>query len=124
MSLPPPLRTLFVEDHDDVRELVGLMLEDEGLQVEACASAEAALTCFQQGAFDLLVTDISLPGQSGVDLARQLLAIKPDLWVLFLSGYPTGPALRALGPGVRSLLKPFEIDDLSRVLREMRGAMN
>lgn len=116
------MRALFVEDNPDVRELVGLMLEDVGLAVTACASAEEAESGFDPAQIDLLFTDISLPGRSGVELARSLMARSPTLWVVFSSGYASSNSLTALGPRVRTLLKPFEFDDLQRVVDEIRAA--
>lgn len=116
------MRALFVEDNPDVRELVGLMLEDVGLDVVACASAEEAESGFDAGSIDLLFTDISLPGRSGVDLARGLMARAPELWVVFSSGYASSNSLTALGPRVRTLLKPFEFEDLQKVVDEIRGS--
>lgn len=115
------MRVLFVEDNADVRELVGLMLEDVGLDVVACASAEEAEVHFERQPFDLLFTDISLPGRSGVDLARSLLPRAPALWVVFSSGFATSKALTTLGPRVRILLKPFEFEDLERLIDEING---
>lgn len=114
------MRALFVEDNADVRELIVMLLEDEGLEVVACEHAEAALEAFAAEPFDLLLTDISLPGMSGVDLARKLMAERPSLWVVFTSGLPLGPALRELGPRVRALLKPFEPEDLHAAIEDLR----
>ena len=69
------------------------------------------------------MTDISLPGMSGVDLARQVLADRPDTRIIFSSGYDMGAELRALGPNVRMLLKPFEPEELTRLVDEVRRAL-
>lgn len=115
------MRVLFVEDNDDVRELTLEMLLDEGLDVVACASAEAAEQAFGEREFDVVVTDVGLPGMKGTELARRLLAIRPDLWVVFLSGYPMEGAM-AWGPRIRAVLKPFEGDQLKVMLDEFRLA--
>ena len=52
----PALRVLYVEDHPQVRELIALLLEEEGLAVVACASPDAALAAFADGVFDGLIT--------------------------------------------------------------------
>ena len=116
------MRVLFVEDNDDVRELTGEVLDDEGVDFVACASAEQAELAFAAGGFDLLLTDVSLPRMSGTDLARRLLAQRPDLWVVFLSGYALGK-LDGWAPRVRAMLKPFESEQLQALLDEVRASL-
>ena len=117
----PRLRALFVEDHADLREQIGWMLEEEGLDLVTCANGEDAEVEFGKGGFDLVLTDISLPKMSGVDLARRVLARSPQTWVIFSTGYEMGNRLSHLGPHVRMLLKPFEFDELHRVINEVRA---
>lgn len=115
------MRVLFVEDNPDVREMIRWLLEEEGLQVVACDSGEAAEAEFAKGGFDLVFTDVSLPGMSGTELAKRLLARQPGLWLIFASGYPMDFKLASWGPNVRALLKPFESEDLHRVVEEVRA---
>ena len=115
------LRALFVEDNADLREQIGWMLEEEGLDFVACANGEDAEVEFGKGGFDVVVTDVSLPKMSGVELARRLLAQWPKTWVVFSTGYPMGDRLAALGSNVRALLKPFEAEDLHRLMNEVRA---
>ena len=117
----PRLRALFVEDHADLREQIGWMLEEEGLDLVTCANGEDAEAEFCKGGFDLVLTDISLPKMSGVDLARRVLARSPEAWVIFSTGYVMGDRLSHLGPNVRMLLKPFEFDELHRLMNEVRA---
>ena len=76
------LSILYVEDNKELRETLSDMLEGPGRSVVAVATGEAALAAWQLGASDLLVTDISLPGMSGTDLARIVLAKNPAQWVV------------------------------------------
>ncbi|MEO8806970.1 MAG: response regulator, partial [Burkholderiaceae bacterium] len=115
------LRALFVEDHADLREQIGWQLEEAGLELAACASAEDALLELANGTFDLIITDVSLPQMSGVELAKRVLAHAPLTWIVFCTGYVLGDRLSDLGPNVRALLKPFEMDELQRVLSEIRA---
>ena len=117
------MRVLFVEDNADVRELVALLLEEEGLDVVSCASAESAEAAFADGGFDVLVTDVSLPTLSGPELARRLRAVDPALWVVFSSGYDMSPGLAAWGPRVGVLRKPFETDELHRLMEQIRNTV-
>ena len=85
--------------------------------------SRAALALDTQEPFDVLVTDVSLPGMSGTDLARHVLAKDPERWVVLCSGYHFGAALASLGPHVRALVKPFELEDLDALLAEISTAL-
>jgi len=117
MPDPTPLRLLFVEDDDYLRDTMAVLLEDDGREVVTCASAEAALVQWRDGAFDVVVTDVTLGALSGIDLARRVLADDPLARVVLTSGYALDPALLALGPNVRTLPKPFEVSAFEAVLR-------
>lgn len=82
-------KLLLVEDDDQVRGLALRVLKLSGYQVQAADSAESALRLFDEyeGRFDLLVTDVVMPGMDGASLALQLKKKKPELHVLFVSGY-------------------------------------
>lgn len=118
-----PLRILYVEDNDDLRENIGMLLEADDREITSCASGEAALAAFEAGSFDVLVTDVSLPGLSGTDLARKILAKHPRQWIVMCSGYAFGQALNTLGPNVRSLSKPFMLEDMDKLLAEVSASV-
>ena len=121
-----PIRVLYVEDNEDLRETIGMLLESAGREVVTAASGEAALSLLEHGAFDVLVTDVSLPGISGTELARRVLAADPQRWIVLCSGYEFRHGLETLGANVRSLPKPFELDELealmSQIIAAIRGA--
>jgi len=118
------LRALFVEDNLDLQEQIGWMLEQEGIDLVTCASGESAELEFRKGGFDVIVTDVSLPHMNGVELAKRALALEPQTWILFSTGYPFVDSLEELGPHVRALLKPFDAADLHRVMDEVRSNRN
>ena len=118
-----PIRILYVEDNDDLREAIGMLLEADGRQVVTAANGEAALTLLGQSMFDVLVTDVSLPGISGTELARRVLATDPRRWVVLCSGYEFRHGLEKLGSNVRSLPKPFELDELETLMDEITAAI-
>lgn len=118
------LRALFVEDNEDLREQTAWMLEEEGLEIRAFATAEDALACYAPGEVDVVITDVSLPGMSGIDLARAVLRRSPEAWVVFSSGYPMGNRLADFGPHVRALLKPFDFADIHRLVDEIRADLH
>jgi two-component system, cell cycle response regulator CpdR len=112
----------YTEDNADLRETIGALMESDGREVVLCASGEEALAACTARHFDLVVTDVSLPGISGTDLARSLLERQPDRWIALCSGFDFGHEVRVLGPNVRSLSKPFEIDDLEALIDEVRAS--
>jgi CheY-like chemotaxis protein len=122
MSLSP-LRILYVEDNEDLRSTIGMLLEGDDREVVTCPDAAQALGVLAERAFDVVVTDVSLPGLTGTELARRLLAVKPDHWVVLCSGYEFRHGLSELGPNVRSLSKPFELEDLESLLQEIAAAV-
>ena len=72
---------------------------------------------------DVLVTDISLPKMSGIGRARRVLELFPGTWLILSSGYALGSGLEKLGPHVRSLPKPFELDAKDALLSEIRSQL-
>lgn len=118
-----PTSILYVEDNDDLRESVAMILESPEREIAVCATGEEALTALAQRNWDILMTDVGLPGIAGTDLARRLTDANPDQWVILCSGYDMGPQLKALGPNVRALTKPFELQALEGLLDSIVDAL-
>lgn len=115
------MRIVYIEDNDELRETIGSLMEAPGRSVTCCANAEEALQLDAQAPFDLVVTDVSLPGQSGTELAQALLKQSPQRWIVLCSGYDLGHYPAQWGPHVRSLLKPFEIEELETLLGQIEA---
>jgi PAS domain S-box-containing protein len=114
---------LLVEDEESVRKLAAHCLRNQGYTVlEAQNGAEALALCREHAApIHLLVTDVVMPGMGGRDLADQLATLRPDVRVLFVSGY-TGNAIvhhGILDPGTFLLSKPFRPVELAQKVREV-----
>ncbi|MBM2618821.1 response regulator [Actinoplanes sp. LDG1-06] len=109
-------KVLVVEDEDGVRDIVGRILRRAGYEVVTAADpAEALRLCREENlTMDVLVTDIIMPGMSGTQLAAELRRSRPDLPVLFMSGYTSGPAPggQELPADAPLLHKPFQTDHL------------
>ncbi|MCI0355109.1 MAG: PAS domain S-box protein [Acidobacteria bacterium] len=117
---------LLVEDEESVRKLAAHCLREQGYTVlEASQGTEALQLCRERAdPIHLLVTDVVMPGMGGRDLADQLIALRPDARVLFVSGY-TGNAIvhhGILDPGTFLLSKPFRPLDLAQKVREVLDA--
>ncbi len=82
-------------------------------------SAEAALQAFREGHYDLVITDVSLPVMSGMDLARTLLKEHPTLPLIIASGYAVDFALENWGRKVRAIIKPFESEEINALIKEL-----
>jgi len=112
---------LLVEDADDLRELIGLMLDAPGRHVLSAANQAEALELARSTPIDLLITDVALPGLDGLEIARQLRSLQPDLRVLFISGWYDHPKFPRL-ERENLLGKPFSRDTLNEaVVRALRG---
>ena len=100
---------LLVEDETGLREIAHKVLAREGFRVLVAADAEDALTIEASAQFpiDLLLTDVVMPGMSGPKLATALKPKRPDMRVLFMSGYPGDDLTGELRPDERFLRKPF-----------------
>ena len=112
---------LLVEDDAAVRELVRDELLKLGYRVFAAKNGlEACLVGTQQmGTLQLLLTDVVMPGMSGTELAQHLRVIKPDLKLLFMSGYTDDVGIGAGDPGSAYLQKPFTPESLAKVIRDL-----
>ena len=113
-----PINVLYVEDNDDIRDMVLELIQSEHLRCVSCANAEDAWLLLQRDAFDVLVTDVSLPGWSGAELARRWLEGDTARFVILFSGFDFESGLTSLGANVRSIPKE-DIEQLERVLFEI-----
>jgi CheY-like chemotaxis protein len=113
-----PLRILFVEDNAFVREQTVELLEANGREIVACETAEQALAEWERSAFDIVVTDISLPMMSGLEMAKRILRKTPQTHVVIASGYAL-PEPEKLGPHVRVLTKPVDTDQIDAILKSI-----
>ncbi len=112
---------LVVEDNDDVRAYSVMSLTELGYKVLEAREAEAALAILgAEGRIDLLFTDVVLPGVSGRVLVDRAVALRPDLKVLFTTGYSRDAIVHQgrLDAGVQLISKPFTFDQLAARVRD------
>jgi PAS domain S-box-containing protein len=117
---------LVVEDEPLVRELVAEMLQSAGYQVLVAGGGAEAIRLAEShaGPIQLLLTDVVMPELGGRELARQLADRRPEVRVLYMTGYTDDVVLRHgdLGPGAAILQKPFTAAALARQVREALGS--
>jgi len=113
------LRILYVEDNPLVREVTAELLYGDGRTILALESAEQALQAFRADSYDMVITDVSLPVMSGMDLVRTLLGERPSLPVIIASGYSLDIGLENWGRNVRAIIKPFEGEQINALISEL-----
>jgi two-component system cell cycle response regulator CpdR len=106
-------RILLAEDDDSLRGFLARALERAGYQVRVCADGDAALEALDDGPYDLLLTDIVMPGVDGIEVAREAAAREPTLRIMFITGF-AAVALQGgrTAPEAKLLSKPFHLKDL------------
>jgi putative two-component system response regulator len=105
---------LAVDDDRHVRDLIRLLLEDAGHRCTGAASAKDAWTCLREHDFELVLCDVRMPGQSGLELARHIIAEHPDTAVVMVTGLDdAGIGQAALAFGAYGyVVKPFRSTEL------------
>jgi response regulator RpfG family c-di-GMP phosphodiesterase len=111
-------RILVVDDEDVIRELAADVLRGEGFEVEGAGSAEEAMRKLRSARFDLVLTDVRMPGKDGLELIREIKCFQAETVCMVMTAYPTLEAARAtVREGAYDyVLKPFD-------LAEIRGAV-
>ena len=116
-------RVLLVDDEETLLTLIGELLSDYGYEVTKCADGKAALALFQAAPdkFDLVITDQTMPKLTGVELAKKLLAIRPDIPIILSTGYSKlVNEAQAKAIGIHNYLrKPIDPNQLLRVVNEV-----
>jgi two-component system cell cycle response regulator CpdR len=119
MTPVPALNILYVEDNALVREVTSELLAQDDRRIFACDSAEEALKKFSEAPFDVVITDVSLPIMSGIELARSILRLKPQMPIIIASGYALDFGIENWGSNVRSIIKPFEPGDIEALIGQL-----
>jgi len=118
--LTPQRKVLVVEDDADVREFVVTVLQDLGYQALSASNAESARSALARDRhIDVMLTDVVMPGINGKQLVDDIREIRPNMAVLFMTGYSRNAIMHngVLDSEVRLITKPFTVDELSRELR-------
>jgi CheY-like chemotaxis protein len=124
VPLPTPRghgeRLLLIDDEPSVSMIAELMLARLGYEVDAFSHPVSALAAFRQApnAFEAVITDLMMPGMSGLDITREILAIRRDVPVLLMSGnVQVNDVARAQAAGVCTIIeKPFSMQQLAQRL--------
>jgi len=121
-------RIIVIDDEDDLRGILRLMLEAHGHEVDEAATGSEGLRAIRGQRYDLVITDVLMPEDDGVSIAKQLPSIQPEAKVLAISGGgPSMPAdwslkLMEMFGVDAALQKPFEEDELIGVVDRLLAA--
>jgi two-component system cell cycle sensor histidine kinase/response regulator CckA len=113
-------KILVVDDEPEVRKLVAAMLTRNGYQILSADTGDNAIRLFKNNPdTELLLTDVVSPGMSGPMIADEIAALKPDIKVLFMSGYDGTQVVQryVVEKGYSLLVKPFTMEQLERKVR-------
>ena len=112
-----------VEDEEIVLKLATRVLSENGYVVFEAANAKEALDIYnrEKGKFNLVFTDVVMPGENGLQLVDKLLTLNPELRVLFSSGYSDAQSHRdiIIERGLQFLQKPYTPTELLQVIKEV-----
>ena len=116
----PKIKILVVDDEPLVCETIGMLLSFDGHEVVPAGSGKEALALFEKGRFDLVITDYTMPGMKGDELALAVKARVPGQPVIMITAH--GDSLRTSGrplTGVDQLVgKPFQLADLREAIQK------
>lgn len=116
-----PKRILVVDDEPIVCDAVKMMLEFDGHTIETANGAEEALALFEKSRFDVVITDYSMPGMKGNELAARLKALKPGQPVVMITAYAEMLAAEQtpLDAVDHLISKPFLLEDLRTAITKV-----
>ena len=118
---PKPKRILYIEDHQDSREMLTVILEYAGYKVVTAATIADGLNRARFEFFDLYILDSRFPDGTGVELCLQIRAFNPDTPIIFYSSaaYATDIAAGLAAGAQRYLIKPMGIYDIGQTVAEL-----
>ena len=118
-----PERILIVEDEDTLCESLQRVFRREGYEVDIADSAETAFRLLENNAFDLILTDVILPGISGIELIARYKEQNPNQKVIIMTAYASlQTAVEALRVGACDfIVKPIMHDELKRMVKKALG---
>ena len=113
-------KILVVDDDQGMRELLEIMLTEEGYRVSTSADAGKALARCRKETFDLIITDLKMPKMDGIAFLREVKDLSPETMVILITAYASGEtAVTAMNEGAYDYIeKDFAIEDLKKIIRD------
>jgi two-component system cell cycle response regulator CpdR len=120
---PAISRILLAEDDESLRNFLARALERAGYEVVACADGDAAVEALGDGSYDLLLTDIVMPGADGIEVARIAAALEPAPRIMFITGFAAVALASGQAPqGAKVLSKPVHLREIVAEVERMMAA--
>ena len=118
----PPYRVLIIDDEAGIRDSLETLLTLEGFQVESASNGNAGLDLLTRNPYDLLLLDLALPGETGIDLLPRIKSLAPNIPVIMITAYGTvGNVVDAIRAGAANFIqKPW---DNEKLLADIRTAI-
>jgi two-component system response regulator PilR (NtrC family) len=115
----PKAKILVVEDEQSMREILGMLLETEGYSVVTAADGTEGLAWLQKDIFDLIITDIKMPGADGFEILKKSQELSPDTLVIMITAFGSmESAIEAMKLGAYDYIyKPFKIDEIRLIVK-------
>lgn len=114
-------KILLVDDNAIVRDMLVDLVGSLGYTADAAASGEEALTLFDRREYDVVCTDLLMPGLTGWDVLKALRQRDPHIPVIIITGSPITDDPRVAQPGVAALKKPVDVTTLDTMIKRMLG---
>ncbi|QVW36670.1 sigma-54-dependent Fis family transcriptional regulator [Geobacter sulfurreducens] len=113
------IHVLVVDDELSMREFLAILLDREGYTVDQAASAEEALICLERKTYDLVISDVKMPGLDGITLLGRIKEMSPDTAVLLMTAFSTAEqAVEAMKLGAYDYIaKPFKVEEVKILAR-------
>jgi DNA-binding NtrC family response regulator len=110
---------LVVDDEESVRDSLSLWFVEDGYRVECAENAKKALSILESDTFDIILTDLKMPGMDGLEMLRRIKVLNKDSIIIVMTAFATvDTAVKALKDGAFDYVtKPFDPDDLSHLIR-------
>ncbi len=112
---------LIVEDDEKMRDLLRKIITREGYPVEEAANGDAALTLIEKNVYDIVLTDVKMPGLDGIELLKEIKKISARTYVIIMTAFGTiGSAVEAMKQGAYDYIsKPFKLDEIQILIRKI-----
>jgi two-component system response regulator PilR (NtrC family) len=112
-------KILVVEDEKNMREVLSMLLEEEGYEVRVAADGQEGFGCIDSDIFDIIITDIKMPGATGFEVLKRAKDVAPDTMVIMITAFGTiESGIEAMKLGAYDYInKPFKIDEIRLIVR-------
>ena len=117
-----PFRILIVDDNREIRTILEEYLKEEGYLAEGACDGKEALAKYDQKPYDLIITDLNMPGMSGIELIKEISREENTTEFIIITGYASlDSAIEAVKAGAFDyLVKPFRIEELKVVIKNVK----